>query len=88
MSMKSMAEWLSESDRRYIVIRRGVAGAGENRPGFVRFDVTSKVPDGRKVVSSVEINYDLLDTADVDVGSMIISQAETAIACLLAKEKA
>ena len=83
----TLAEWLAESPSRRVVIKRSetVKDGYEmvNRPGHIRFNVFTALPDGRRVVSGVEIHYDLLDTLDVDVGSYVVEQAKRAVEALL-----
>lgn len=89
---QTLAEWLAEAPSRYVVINRAeTVGDNDetvNRPGFVRFNVFTKLPDGRKVASGVEINYSILDTEDVDVGSRVVEEAKLAVMNLLWQEKA
>jgi len=84
---QNLAEWLAESPSRYVVLRRAEA-AGEddeivNRPGYLRFNVFTTLPDGRRVASGVEINHCILDTEEVDVGSRVVEEARLAVMALL-----
>jgi hypothetical protein len=87
--MKSLAEWLEEHPGRYVVIRRAEP-FDENdepvvRPGYVRFDLCSRLPDGRKVAASVEMHCDLLSSPEIDSGSRLVEEAELAIGNLLSR---
>ena len=86
---QTLAEWLAESPSRSVVIKRSetVRDGYEmvNRPGYIRFNVFTTLPDGRRVVSGVEVHYDLLDTLDVDVGSYVVEQAKIAVEALLSR---
>jgi hypothetical protein len=82
--MKPLAEWLEEQPGRYVVIRRAeTVNEPVVRPGYVHFDLYSRLPDGRKVAASVEI-HDQLFTADA--GSLLVHEAELAIANLLSRQ--
>ena len=85
---QSMVEWLHQHSSRRIVIR--AAGRRDQnecwhpRKGEATFELHSTLPDGRKVVSQVQILDELM--MEPLASDMIVDNARTAIGALLNKE--
>lgn len=84
---QSVVEWLHEHPSRCIVIRasgrRDVDGGWTPREHTATFTLTTRIPDGRKVASSVEIRDEVM--MEPLAGDLIIHEAKTAIDHLLSK---
>lgn len=87
-SQQTLAEWLAEDDRRYVVMRQSIQanedGTTTVRTGQVRFDVYSHLPDGRRVATGVSVSSEMLD--EPSVGDFVLMQAKLATANLLRGE--
>jgi len=85
---ESVVEWLHKHPSRMIVIRPGghhdEEGNWHPREHAATFTLKTRLPDGRKVQSSVQV----LDEVMVEpmAGDMIVHNAKTAIEHLLSKE--
>ena len=86
---KSVVEWLHEHPSRHIVIRpaghhdeEGLFHPRENAAAFV---LTTRLPDGRKVSSKVEVRDELLE--EPESGTKIVYEAITAIAGFLKSKR-
>lgn len=86
--MKPLVEWLHEHPSRAIVIRPAghwdEDGSWVAREGRATFTLTTKLPDGRKVQSSVEVLNELL--MEPMAGDIIAHEAELAVESLLSRE--
>jgi len=86
--MQAIAEWLHEHPSRTIVIRpagyRAEDGSWIAHERRVAFTLTTRLPDGRKVQSTVEVLDELM--MEPVAGDMIVHQAQLAIESLLSKE--
>ena len=86
--MQSMVEWLHEHPSRIIMIKPAgyfdQDGTWVGRNGRATFTLVTRLPDGRKVQSSVEV----LDEVMIEplASDMIVLNAKTAISALLASE--
>ena len=78
-SMQTLVEWLHEHPSRMIVIR-----AAKQRDARVVFELITRLPDGRKVRSSVEIIDELMGNSMA--GKMIVHNAKLAVESLLSQE--
>jgi len=84
---ESVVEWLHKHPSRIITIRAAgyfdEEGTWHPRENAATFTLTTRLPDGRKVQSSVQ----MLDEVMVEpmAGDMIIHDAKTAIENLLSK---
>ncbi len=85
---QSMFEWLHVHPSRMILIKpsghNGEDGKWVPRQGRATFTLITRLPDGRKVMSSVEI----LDEVMMEplASDMIVHNAKTAIGALLKSE--
>lgn len=86
---KTLGEWLHAHPSRTITIKAAghydEEGNWLAREGQSSFTLTTRLPDGRKVQSSVRIRDEVL--IEPMAGDMIVHEAETAIACLLGREQ-
>ena len=86
--MQTIAEWLHEHPSRTIVIRPAGHWAEDGswipREGRATFTLTTTLPDGRKVQSTVEVLDELM--MEPVAGDMIVHQAQLAIESLLSRE--
>lgn len=86
---QSVVEWLHQHPSRVITIRAaGGTDADGNwhpRERRVTFTLVTRLPDGRKVQSGVEV----LDEVMIEpmAGDLIIHNAKKAIECLLSREQ-
>jgi hypothetical protein len=86
--MQSMVEWLHEHPNRRIVIT--AAGYyNENgdwvpQEGAATFELNTRLPDGRRVVSRVQVSNELM--LEPLATGMIVEEAKTAIAGLLSRD--
>lgn len=84
-SQQTLAEWLADDDRRYVVMRQSKQvnedGTTAVREGQVRFDVYSHLPDGRRVATGVSVASEMLE--EQSVGDYVLMQAKLATANLL-----
>jgi hypothetical protein len=82
---QTLAEWLAEDDRRYVVMRQSTQanedGTTTVREGQVQFDVYSHLPDGRRVATGVTVASEMLE--EPSVGDYVLMQAKLATANLL-----
>lgn len=82
---QTLAEWLAEDDRRYVVMRQSKRrrddGTTYVQDGEVRFDVYTHLPDGRSVASGVAIPQEML--GDLSVGDHVLEQAKLAVMNML-----
>lgn len=86
---ESIGEWLHADPSRTITIRAAGhlddEGNWHAREGQSSFTLTTRLPDGRKVQSSVRILDELM--AEPSAGDMIVHEAKVAIDNLLNKDK-
>jgi hypothetical protein len=86
--MQPLVEWLHEHPGRTVVIRPAghwnEEGTWVARECRATFTLTTKLPDGRKVQSSVEVLDELL--LEPEAGDLIVHEAKLAIDSLLARE--
>lgn len=84
---ESVVEWLHNDPSRTIMIRAagyfGEDGKWQPKEHSATFTLTTSLPDGRKVQSSVTILDEVM--SEPTVGDMIVHEAKTAIECLLSK---
>lgn len=82
---ESVVEWLHNDPSRTITIRAAgycdEEGKWRPREHSATFTLTTRLPDGRKVQSSVTILDEVM--AEPTAGDMIVHEAKTAIECLL-----
>ena len=82
---QTLAEWLAEDDRRYVVMRQCKRSKEDGttyvEAGEVRFDVYTHLPDGRRVATGVAIPQEML--GDSSVGDHILLQAKLGVMNLL-----
>ena len=85
---ESLVEWLHGHPSRVILIKpaghTGKDGEWVPRPNRATFTLVTRLPDGRKVMSNVEILDELM--IEPLAGDMVVENAKTAIACLLRSE--
>lgn len=81
----SLVEWLHEHRDRSIIIRAAgytdESGEWHPREHAATFTLTTKLPDGRTVQSSVSVLDELLLWPEA--GDIIVQEAKTAIECFL-----
>jgi hypothetical protein len=86
---ESIGEWLHEHPSRTIFIRAAgysdEEGNWQPRHGVATFVLTTRLPDGRKVQSSVQMIDEVL--GEPLAGDMIVHEAKTAIEHLLGRER-
>jgi len=89
-SGQSLVEWLHGHPSRVILIKpaghKGQDGEWIPRPDRATFTLVTRLPDGRKVMSNVEILDELM--IEPAAGDWIVQEAKTAIEALLASEQA
>ena len=89
-SGQSLVEWLHGHPSRVILIKpaghKGEDGEWIPRPDRATFTLVTRLPDGRKVMSNVEILDEMM--IEPAAGDRIVQEAKTAIAALLASEPA
>jgi hypothetical protein len=87
---ESVSEWLHKHPSRYIIIRAAghsdEEGNWHPRDGAVTFRLTTRLPDGRKVQSGVEIRDEVM--MEPMTGDMIVHNAKMAIENLLRRGQA
>jgi hypothetical protein len=82
---QTLAEWLAEDERRYVVMRQSKRSRDDGTTYVegdeVRFDVYTHLPDGRRVASGVAIPHEML--GEPEAGEFILLQAKLAVCNLL-----
>ncbi len=86
--MQSMVEWLHEHPSRIIMIKPAgyfdQDGTWVGRKDRATFTLVTRLPDGRKVQSSVEVLDEMM--IEPMASDMIVHNAKLAVGCLLNKE--
>jgi hypothetical protein len=84
---ESVVEWLHKHPSRVILIKpaghNGEGGEWVPRPDRATFTLVTRLPDGRKVMSNVEILDEMM--MEPAAGDMIVHNAKTAIEHLLSR---
>jgi len=87
---ESVIEWLHGHPSRTIIIKpaghTGKNGEWVSRPERATFTLITRLPDGRKVMSNVEILDEVM--MEPMAGDMIVHNAKTAIQNLLSRGQA
>jgi hypothetical protein len=87
---QSMVEWLHGHPSRVILIKpaghNGKDGEWVPRPDCATFTLVTRLPDGRKVMSNVEIRDEVM--MEPLASDMIVHNAKKAIEALLSREAA
>jgi hypothetical protein len=82
---QTLAEWLAEDERRYVVMRQSKRSTEDGttyvEKGEVRFDVYTHLPNGQRVASGIAIQHEML--SEPSVGDHILLQAKLAVLNLL-----
>jgi hypothetical protein len=87
---QSVVEWLHEHpSRRIMIVAAGYhdeEGNWHPKEGAATFELNTRLPDGRKVASRVQILDEIM--MEPLASDMIVHEAKMAIAALLAREQA
>jgi hypothetical protein len=87
---QSVVEWLHEHpSRRIVIVAAGYhdkKGNWHPEEGAATFELNTRLPDGRQVASRVQIRDELM--LEPSAGDLIVHEAKTAIAAMLAREPA
>jgi len=82
---QTLAEWLAEDERRYVVMRHSKRSKEDGttyvEQGEVRFDVYTHLPNGQRVASGIAIPHEML--REPNVGDHILLQAKIAVSNML-----
>ena len=80
----TLAEWLAADPKRYVILRSGefVTPDGDMAyPDTVKFDLATRLQDGRTAVCSVRMQGNLL--TEPVISRHVVHEAELALASLL-----
>jgi hypothetical protein len=87
---QSVVEWLHEHpSRRIVIVAAGYhdeEGNWHPKEGAATFELNTRLPDGRQVASRVQVRDEIM--MEPRAHDMIVHEAKTAIAALLAREPA